>query len=118
MIQRGITYSISQTKLIGTLPHTGQGVQLHQLQLQEKREPHKNRWVSTERNDGTAMGAVCDWSIPSPSKPFFSHRHVQSVDKRHHPTDSLINCEMHSYLLLSYSEAPQNPSASSSSTRL
>lgn len=55
------------------------------------------------------MGAVCDWSIPSPSKPFFSHRHVQSVDKRHHPTDSLINCEMYSYLPLSYSRAPKTP---------
>lgn len=77
-----------------------------------RREPHRNRWVSTERNDGMAMGAVCDWSIPSPSKPFFSLRHVQSVDKRHHPTDSLINCEMYSYLPLSYSPCPQNPSAS------
>ena len=55
------------------------------------------------------MGAVCDWSIPSPGKPFFSHRHVQSVDKRHHPTDSLINCEMYSYLPLSYSRAPKTP---------
>lgn len=55
------------------------------------------------------MGAVCDWSIPSPSKPFFSLRHVQSVDKRHHPTDSLINCEMYSYLPLSYSRAPKTP---------
>lgn len=82
--------------------------QLHHLQLQQRREPCKNRWVSTERNDGTATGAVCDWSIPSLSKPFFSHCHVQSVDKRHHPTDSLINCEMHGYLLLSYAGAPQN----------
>lgn len=72
-------------------------------------ERRKNRWVSTERNDGTATGAVCDWSITSPSKPFFSLRHVQSVDKRHHPTDSLINCEMYSYLPLSYSRAPKTP---------
>lgn len=69
----------------------------------------KNRWVSTERNAGTAMGAVCDWSIASFSKPFFSHHHVQRVDKRHHPTDSLINCEMRCYLLLSYSRHPPTP---------
>lgn len=47
--------------------------------------------------------------MPSPSKPFFSLRHVQRVDKRHHPTDSLINCEMYSYLPLSCSHAPKNP---------
>lgn len=94
----------------------GKELILHQLQTaaEERRgEPlHKNRWVSTERNDGTATGAGCDWSISSSSKPFFSLRHVQSVDKRHHPTDSLINCEMYSYLPLSYSPCPQNPSAS------
>lgn len=75
----------------------------------EEKKSNKNRWVSTERNDGMAMGAVCDWSIPSPSKPFFSLRHVLSVDKRHHPTDSLINCEMYSYLPLSYSRACKTP---------
>lgn len=110
---------ISQTKLIGTLPNTGWRVQLHQQQTaveKRKREPNKNRWVSAERNDGTAMGAVCDWSIPSPSKPFFSRRHVQSVDKRHHPTDSLINCEMYSYLPLSYSRAPKTPPLPASSS--
>lgn len=82
-----------------------------------RREPNKNRWVSSERNDGTAMGAVCDWSLPSLCKPFFSLRHVQSVDKRHHPTDSLINCEMYSYLPLSYSRAPKTL-LFSTSTRL
>lgn len=61
------------------------------------------------------MGAVCDWSIPSPSKPFFSLCHVQSVDKRHHPTDSLINCEMYSYLPLSYSRGPKKPPLPASS---
>lgn len=61
------------------------------------------------------MGAVCDWSIPSSSKPFFSLRHVQSVDKRHHPTDSLIKCEMYSYLPLSYSRAPKTPPLPASS---
>lgn len=75
----------------------------------KKKTKKKNWWVSTERNAGTATGAVCDWSIAGFSKPFFSHRHVQRVDKRHHPTDSLINCEMCCYLLLSYSEAPRNP---------
>lgn len=65
--------------------------------------------MSTERNAGTATGAVCGWSIAGFSKPFFSHRHVQRVDKRHHPTDSLINCEMRCYLLLSYSGASRNP---------
>lgn len=72
----------------------------------EKKEK-KNWWVSRERNAGMATGAVCDWSIAGFSKPFFSHRHVQRVDKRHHPTDSLINCEMRCYLLLSYSGAPR-----------
>lgn len=67
----------------------------------------KNRWVSTERDDGPAMGAICDWSVAILSKPFFSRCHVQSVDKRHHPTDSLINCEIHSYLPLSYSRGPK-----------
>lgn len=65
--------------------------------------------MSRERNAGTATGAVCDWSVAGFSKPFFSHRHVQRVDKRHHPTDSLINCEMRCYLLLSYSGAPRPP---------
>lgn len=71
VMHRCITYSFSQTKLIGTLPNTGHGVQLHQPQLQKRKLPHKNRWVSTERNDGTATGAVSDWSIASLSKPFF-----------------------------------------------
>lgn len=105
---------ISQTKLIGSITSHGvKGAIASATNCSRKEKKRaaktKNRWVSTERNDGTAMGAVCDWSITSPSKPFFSLRHVQSVDKRHHPTDSLINCEMYSYLLLSYSRAPKTP---------
>lgn len=67
----------------------------------------KNRWVSTERDDGTAMGAIYDWSIAILGKPFFFLSHVQSVDKGHHPTDSLINCEIYSYLPPSYSHGPK-----------
>ena len=40
---------------------------------------------------------------------------MQSVDKRHHPTESLINCEMYSYLPLSYSRAPKTPPLPASS---
>lgn len=68
-----------------------------------RRKADKNRWLSRERYDGTALEAVCDWSVPSPSKPFFPQCNVHGVDKRHHPADSLINCEMYSYLPLSYS---------------
>lgn len=75
----------------------------------KKKKGKKNWWVSTERNAGTAAGAVCDWSIAGFSKPFFSRHHVQRVDKKHHPTDSLINCEMRCYLLLSYSGALRTP---------
>lgn len=32
---------------------------------------------------------------------------MQNVDKKHHPTDSLIKCEILGYLLLSYSGVPQ-----------
>lgn len=115
---------ISQTKLTGSFAHTGnKGLNFISYKLLKRREekegPHKNRWVSAERDDGTAMGAISDWRIPSLGKPFFSLCHVQSVDKRHHPSDSLINCEMYSYLPLSYSRAPKtSPLPASSASPL
>lgn len=96
---RCIFHRASQTKLRRTISNN----------CRRGDENPKSRWVSRERNAGMAPGAVCDWSVARYRKPFFSRRHVQRVDKRHHPTDSLINCEMCCYLLLSYSGAPRNP---------
>lgn len=99
---------LSQAKKKKKKPLT-QCAAFHQLQHigEEKKSIYKNRWVSKERGDGTAMGAICDWSIAILGKPFFFLSHVQSVDKRHHPTDSLINCEIYSYLPPSYSHGPK-----------
>lgn len=98
---------ISQEKLAGSVRKAVCFIS-YKHQGREEEHPTKNRWVSTERDDGPAMGAICDWSIGIPSKPFFSCCHVQRVDKRHHPTDSLINCEIYSYLPLPYSRGPKN----------